>query len=194
MKCDRVRFKIALEIDSEVEISALTHPTMCSPLGSHIDLHLYPHLQGLQLADRSTKSKECIYILIGADFYHNIVIGEVLRGGFGLIAISGRLGWLLSGPVAFTVSNHNDFNDVASHLIIDSTVNSLSLGLHGSDKGKDSSELVQALNEFLATRIPLLHEHPNDKQDEKRPQGTWISPLMALGMKEAFLGRMAISL
>jgi len=68
MKCDRVSFKIALDNDSEVEISALTHPTICSPLGSSIDLRLYPHLQGLQLADRSTNSKERIDVLIGADF------------------------------------------------------------------------------------------------------------------------------
>ena len=126
MKCDRVRFMIALDNDSEVEISALTYPTICSPLGSHIDLHLYPHQEGLQLTDRSTNSTERIDILIGADFYHNIVIGEVLRGGFGPIAISSKLGWLLSGPVASNVSNHDEFNDVASHLIIDSTANSLS--------------------------------------------------------------------
>ena len=108
MECDRVRFRIALDNDSEVEISALTHPTICSPLGSLVELRLYPHLQGLQHADRSTNSKERIDVLIGAEFYHNILIGEVLRGGFGPVAISSKLGWLSSGPV---VSNCCDWHD-----------------------------------------------------------------------------------
>ena len=70
--------------------------------------------------------------------------------------------------VQHNVSNHDDFNDVASHLIIDSTVNSPSLGLHGYDKGQESSELVRALNDFWQQESLGLHEHPNDKQDEKK--------------------------
>lgn len=127
----------------------------------------YPHIQGLQLADRSIDSKRRIEILIGADFYYNVVIGEVLKGSSGPIDTSSRLGRLLSGPVTSYDRNDNRYTDIASHLIIDSSGSYRSIGTYGRDKiQEDSSDKVQALNEFWKQESIGLHENPKDLADE----------------------------
>ena len=50
-------------------------------------------------------SSKCIDILKGADHYYDIVIGGVIRGSAGPVAISSKVGWLPAGPVSF--SNYN---------------------------------------------------------------------------------------
>ena len=59
-------------------ISALSFPVICSPLSTKIEVHQYPHLQGLQLAD-SSDSNECIDVLIGSHHYWDIVMGHSYR-------------------------------------------------------------------------------------------------------------------
>ena len=70
---------------------------MCSPITSRIDVGDYPHLQGLALADSTKASSTCIDILVGAGHYYDSVIGEIVKGASGPVAISSKLGWLLSG-------------------------------------------------------------------------------------------------
>ena len=38
-------------------------------------------------------------VLIGSDFYWDLVLGEVKRQDNGLVAISSKFGWLISGPI-----------------------------------------------------------------------------------------------
>ena len=96
--------------DEVVTISALSSRAICSPLTSKVGISNYPHLQGLALADNSNANSKRIDILIGADHYYDIVIGDVIRSCAGPIAVSSRLGWLFSGPVSFSTKN-----DVKSH-------------------------------------------------------------------------------
>ena len=59
----------------------------------------YPFLKNLKLADEGLL-KENIDLLIGEDFYWDIVDGSVKRGnGVAPVALGSKLGWLLSGPV-----------------------------------------------------------------------------------------------
>ena len=59
----------------------------------------YQHLSGLDLADHCSESEILeVDLLIGSDVYCDIVIGEVIRGANGPVAINTRLGWVLSGP------------------------------------------------------------------------------------------------
>ena len=59
----------------------------------------YPFLKNLKLADE-VLHKGNIDLLIGADFYWNIVYGSVKRGnGVAPVTLGSKLGWLLSGPV-----------------------------------------------------------------------------------------------
>ena len=82
-----------------VNITALCFPTICTNLPSVVDVHDHPHLVGLELADDPDKPRDRIDVLIGSDFYWDIVTGDMKMGERGPIALSSRLGWLLSGPI-----------------------------------------------------------------------------------------------
>ena len=75
-----------------IGLSAMTSPSICSPLPSTIRVDSYPHLQGLQLADECDPPRREVDVLVGSNFYWNIVTGDVVR-------VSSKLGWLLSGPI-----------------------------------------------------------------------------------------------
>ena len=53
----------------------------------------------LQLTDECSTPREESYILIGSNFYWNIVTGEIVKADEGPVAVNSRLGWLLSGPI-----------------------------------------------------------------------------------------------
>ena len=86
-----------------IRVSALCFPVICSSLPSPVTLMDCPHLEGLELVDHRLKgSRDAIDMLIGLDFYWMIVMGDIQHGTHGPVAISSKLGWLLSGPI----SNH----------------------------------------------------------------------------------------
>ena len=97
-KCQDVTLPLRSSKDEYVEISALNFPVICSPLPKRIDATKYPHLADLDLADSSAIDQDSIDILIGSDYYWDIVTGESIRGEFGPTAINSKFGWLLSGP------------------------------------------------------------------------------------------------
>ena len=70
----------------------------------------YPHLQCLRRADNSHGDEQLnIDILIGANFYWHFVSGSVIRcPGSGPVALSTRLGYVLSGPVGIPVQEQGD--------------------------------------------------------------------------------------
>ena len=76
-------------------------------------------------------------MLIGIDFYWTIVMGDIRHGTHGPVAISSKLGWLLSGPISNQTSVVT-----SSHLIIQ--------GLNGKPEG-DSEQLVTVLKNFWET-------------------------------------------
>ena len=51
------------------------------------------------LADESLvgDSAPNIYILIGFDYYFDIILGEIRRGDEGPVAVNSEFGWLVSG-------------------------------------------------------------------------------------------------
>ena len=115
--CDRVQINVEVG-DNVVKIKALTFPVICSPMATRVDIKAYPHLQGLQLADNFNSSDREIDLLIGADYYHEFVTGDIIKGSAGPVATSSKLGWLLSGNAA-VVSTDTRCNNVNSVLVID---------------------------------------------------------------------------
>ena len=97
-----------------VEISALNFPVICSPLPKRVDVNKYPHLQDLELTGRSETGQDAIDILIGSDYYWDIVTGEWTRGESGRTSVNSKFGWLLSGPTNSSLYETN----VVSNLII----------------------------------------------------------------------------
>ena len=73
---------------------------ICS-LSTTPDIDHYHDLQGLVLADESLidGSPLNIDILIGSDYYFDIILGEIRQGGEGPITVNSEFGWLVSGNV-----------------------------------------------------------------------------------------------
>ena len=88
-----------------------------------IDLHQrqYSHLQSLKLADEITHSSDLnIDLLICADYYWLLVIGEVVRShsSSSPVALSTKIGYVLSGPVqATSYANDSTVNLSGTHVL-----------------------------------------------------------------------------
>ena len=96
---DLVKIILKGQDGSDIEVSALTFPTICAPPATAVQPPSCVELDGLELADQAdTEGTDSIDILIESDHYWDIVTGEVMRGS-GPVAIHSRLGWLLSGPI-----------------------------------------------------------------------------------------------
>ena len=59
-----------------IGLSAMTSPSICSPLPSAIRADNYPHLQGLQLADECDPPRQEVDVLVSSNCYWNIVTGS----------------------------------------------------------------------------------------------------------------------
>ncbi|XP_071035186.1 uncharacterized protein [Parasteatoda tepidariorum] len=70
----------------------------------------WPHLHGLMLADPTFHATGPIDILLGADLYADLLIGEPILGKKGTpAALNSHLGWLLSGRVFSNSNKENSF-------------------------------------------------------------------------------------
>ena len=70
--CEVVKLRLKKHEGEEVEITALNYPIICSPLPSKVKVD-YPHLEDLQLADSLNDNYGTIDVLIGCDYYWEIV-------------------------------------------------------------------------------------------------------------------------
>ena len=71
-------------------------------------------MEGLELADYFDGSQDTIYVLVGSDFYWDIVIGDIVS-----VSVSSKLGWLLSGPVkGATTDNYVVSNGICHTTIV----------------------------------------------------------------------------
>jgi len=95
--------------EERIEITALSFPVICSTLPVISDISQYSYLCGIQLADSSSSARSTIDVLIGSDFYWQLVGSEIRQGKQGPVAINSKLGWLLSGPL-----NSAEFTNITS--------------------------------------------------------------------------------
>ena len=79
--------------DEQVEVGkAHYYPDICSPPPTDVEFNSYPHLQGLELADKvDVDSSDANNLLIGADLYYDIILSNVIRGE-GPVAVMSKLG------------------------------------------------------------------------------------------------------
>lgn len=83
-----------------LSMEVLIVPTIAAPLTNRTRLEVgkMPYLRGLKLAHPIKEEDNFeISMLIGADFYWDIVENEIIRGN-GPTAVKSKLGYLLSGP------------------------------------------------------------------------------------------------
>jgi len=82
-----------------LQLSVLVVPFIATPFQNCASLEFseFPHLQGLHLAHPFSSDPEfTVSLLVGADYYWDIVGDKVVRGS-GPTAIKSKLGYLLSG-------------------------------------------------------------------------------------------------
>ena len=101
-------------------------------------------MEGLELADYFDGSQDTIYVLVGSDFYWDIVIGDIVSGD-GPTAISSKLGWLLSGPVKGATTD----NYVVSNLIVS-----------GELPMRETDEVTEIMQRFWETESIEIEDTP----------------------------------
>ena len=93
-------------------VNTICEPLVGQPLTTCIEQH--SHLLGLELADFSSSDSSLpVDVLIGSDYYWELVTGSVCRGASGPTAVHTKLGWVLSGPLS-----HNDPSQCAMNLSV----------------------------------------------------------------------------
>ncbi|XP_065180252.1 uncharacterized protein LOC135810689 [Sycon ciliatum] len=91
--------------DGQLTVPMLSVPHISPPVQTQYPSKAaaaFPQFKGLELAD-DCAGDATVDILIGADFYWQVVSGKVVRGDAGPVALSTRLGWVLSGPMPMSV-------------------------------------------------------------------------------------------
>ena len=79
--CDLIKLRLQGKHGEDVNISALSFEAICSPVPSKVSLHEHPHLLYLDLADcisGNMDSQDNIDVLIGSDYYWDIITGGLL--------------------------------------------------------------------------------------------------------------------
>lgn len=97
-----VRLTIGSQYDPTMHliIDALVLSRITAYLPNRDLNHQFPHLDGLELADKEFYKPGKIDILLGADVYGHVLMDGILRGASGTpIAQKTSLGWILSGKV-----------------------------------------------------------------------------------------------
>ena len=88
-------------------VSLYVVPTICKPLVSQpiaTSIEKTSSFKGLNFADYSDGKQ--VDVLIGSDYYWELVTGSVCRSERGPTAIHTKLGWVLSGPTLGNPSYH----------------------------------------------------------------------------------------
>ncbi|KMQ84755.1 gag-pol polyprotein precursor, partial [Lasius niger] len=97
-----VSFKIRphFSYTPECFMTAYILPKLTDTIPScNLEKRNWPHLKGLQLADKEFTSSKSIDIIIGADFYAHIIERGLVKGDENSpIAQETKLGWIISGP------------------------------------------------------------------------------------------------
>ena len=87
--CEVVKLRLRRNEGEEIEVTAFNYPIICSPLPSKVEVN-YPHLEALQLADSLSDNYGAIDVLIGSDYYWEIVSGETVCRDCGPTAVSSK--------------------------------------------------------------------------------------------------------
>ena len=95
-----VKLNIKTQAGNYIQITAVVVPQISTPIRnmSVRDINKFQHLQNIKLAHPPTDDTTSdITVLIGADYYWDIVENHTIRG-IGPTAVASKLGYLLSGP------------------------------------------------------------------------------------------------
>ena len=128
----------------DIKIAALSFGNICSPLPGTIKLESYASFLELDLADynTATNNHDDIDVLIGSDYYWDVITGHVIQESNGLVAVSSKFGWLVLGTVQNT---KNGDKHVTSNLILQQPSYSIL-------NGEQPSNLTDSLARFSGSK------------------------------------------
>ena len=156
--CDLVKLNLEDKDKAKITIEGLSFPVICSSLPSRVNVQEFSHLDGLELADDFENDRnEEIDVLIGSDYYWQIVTAAMKKGESGPVALSSRLGWLLSGALHDSATTI----DVQSNLII-SSKSEMNYGTLDEEQ-----DLVGTLKMFWETEAIGIRQPENAVQSEE---------------------------
>ena len=147
---------IELKGGPNLSLSAFAVPLICQPLqGQSVEQVVNDNASfaGLRLADHCSEGETLnVDILVGSDYYWNLVTGHTIRGTQGPTAIHTKLGWVLSGPVCCgDPGRQQSSNLVTTHVLKCATGEVPCEGLQG--------ELKKFWDlESLGIKTPSIHE------------------------------------
>ena len=156
-QCDIVKLKLDVGANEPpISISALSYPTICSPINTRVDISMHKHLLGLNLADkRLSEQNRRIDLFVGNDYLYDIIVGDVIRGSSGPVAISSKLGWIISGKTPGSLES-TGCNNIYSNLILETSI--------GQPFVNECHEIKQTLLEFWK------HETSGIDGENRKPQ------------------------
>ena len=154
-----------------IPVRVLIVPTISTPINNKLQhaVSKYPYLRGLKLAHPGTAdSSFTISMLIGADFYWDLVEDHVVRGN-GPTAMKSKLGYLLSGPVHVqpddSRATEHILNVLATPLPADMLERFWSLESMGISKTSDDMDKTDYFKNYQKSPI----EHKNGSYTAKLP-------------------------
>ena len=120
-RLDVTMVDIITDNGDRIPLQVLVVPQIATPLESkhYTDIVNMPHLKGLKLAHPVSGGNFEINLLVGADYYWDIVQNKIIRGDGGPTAVQLRLGYLFSGPL----KSNRVQNDVTSILHLAASTN-----------------------------------------------------------------------
>ena len=116
-----IRVGLKLKDGKTQELPLITVTSICEPLTAQpisMCWEKFEHLKQLDLADYSNGQDPLqIDVLIGADYYWELVTGRTSRCENGPVAVHTRLGWVLSGPIPQTKQPESSTNLLTTHTL-----------------------------------------------------------------------------
>lgn len=101
--------------------------------------------KGIKLAEKlDTNDRKDVDILIGANYMHDFVLGQMVKGSSEPVAISSKLGWLISGP--YISDNKNSDDDISSLLVLEQVPKLWET--ETNEQKDDNQEIVDSLQQL----------------------------------------------
>ena len=155
--CPIVSVGVCLKGYADTSLSLYVVPMICKPLSCQpitASIETNKRLASLDLADSAEgESPLPVDVLIGCDYYWELVTGQISRGKGGPTAIQTKLGWVLCGPAPFLSS------------LVHSCVATTHL-LRVDSQPFESEQLVEQLRSFLELESLGIHEEERTLYDE----------------------------
>ena len=132
----------------------ICEPLSCQPISTCVEAN--NHLLSLDLADHSDGNAQLpVDMLIGCDYYWDLVTGSICRSEGGPTAIHTKLGWVLSGPT------------LSSNLAMRSATTCSTTHLLRVDcQTLESTQLEQQLRSFWELESLGIHEEEKTLYDD----------------------------